>query len=203
MVGTTSNSIENCSQEHYKGMKQCKPKFVVSCISHDSHLKWCYMMLYVVFFQGNFKAATMQFTFQKRCTELCFGLFWANHALQILHIGYAVDSVCMLKMQMRRQVGLASRCETNGGGESILGKSWQVIGETSPGAHHKYVLQDEQYKILESSSESAHTFSAIYQVFIFAQTILFLWITCLNLLITFLEFAQNVSSCSLRSSACR
>ena len=48
-------------------------------------------------------------------------------------------------------------------------------------SHHKYVLQDEQYKILESSSESAHTFSATYQVFIFAQTILFLWITCLNL----------------------
>jgi hypothetical protein len=135
------------------------------------------MVLYDViscFFQGNFKAATMQFTFQKRCTEVCFGPTMPFK-------GYAVDSVCMLKMQMRRQVGLASRCETNGGGESILGKSWQVIRETSPGAHHKYVLQDEQYKILESSSESAHTFSATYQVFIFAQTILFLWITCLNL----------------------
>lgn len=131
--------------------------------------------------------------------EVYRSVFWANYPFK----GYAVDSVCMLKMQMRRQVGLASRCETNGGGESILGKSWQVIGETSPGAHHKYVLQDEQYKILESSSESSQTLSAIYQVFIFAQTILFLWITCLNLLITFLEFAQNVSSCSLRSSACR
>ena len=109
--------------------------------------------------------------------EVYRSVFWANHALQricggfSLHAQDADAAPGWLGFEMWNQ----RRWWKHSG--QIMASDQRNLTRS----HHKYVLQDEQYKILESSSESAHTFSATYQVFIFAQTILFLWITCLNL----------------------